>query len=173
MTSKAGISKGEIIRPLDLYIPLNLILVSALQGRLQNCPLDNQVLSTWKDILTNLHFTISLMPRDIATCWNSTFDLLVYALKHRKAVHLLTQWCELGLRKFELSNNEWATIEQLHSILKVSNTMIQHVWSNTHKPNLIGPQGCHTFLLALDTKPCNGHPSDGPYQSRAYDIFTR
>ena len=115
------------------------------------------------------------MPRDVATRWNSTFNLLEYALKHRKAVDLLTQRCELGLRKFELSDNEWKIVEQLHSVLKVRNTMIQPpcVWSNTHKLNSIGPQGRYTLLLALNTKPCDGHPGDGPYQSRAYNVFSR
>ena len=67
------------------------------------------------------------MPRDVATRWNSTFDLLEYALKHRKAVDLLMQRRELGLRKFELCDNEWVIVEQLHSILKVSNMMAQRV----------------------------------------------
>ena len=67
------------------------------------------------------------MLRDVATRWNLIFNLLEYALKHRKAVDLLMQWCELGLRKFELCDNEWVIVEQLHSILKVSNTMAQHV----------------------------------------------
>ena len=113
------------------------------------------------------------MPRDIATRWNSTFDLLEYALKHRKAVDLLTQRRELGLRKFELSDNEWAIVEQLRSVLKVSNTLIQCVWSNTCKCNLIGPQGRHTFLLVLNAKPHDGHPGDGPHRSRTYNIFVR
>ena len=60
------------------------------------------------------------MPRDVATRWNSTFDLLEYALKHCKVVKLLTQWRELGLRKFELANDEWVIVGQLHSMLKVS-----------------------------------------------------
>ncbi|KIM63481.1 hypothetical protein SCLCIDRAFT_117161, partial [Scleroderma citrinum Foug A] len=69
-----------------------------------------KVLLAWKDILANLRFTISLMPRDVATRWNSTFDLLEYALMHRKAVDLLTQRRELGLRKFELCDNEWVIV---------------------------------------------------------------
>ena len=60
------------------------------------------------------------MPRDVATRWNSTFNLLEYALKHRRAVDLLTQRRDLGLRKFELSDNEWVIVKQLHSVLKVS-----------------------------------------------------
>jgi hypothetical protein len=34
---------------------------------------------------------IALMPRDVATRLNTTFDLLEYALKHRKAIDFITQ----------------------------------------------------------------------------------
>lgn len=121
------------VRLLDLYyIPLKLTLGSVAQGFLQDCPLTTKVLPAWKEILADLGFMISL-PRDVATRWNLTFDVLEYALKHCKAVNLLMQWHELGLRKFELSDNKWVIIEQLHSVLKVSDMMIQCVWSNTHK----------------------------------------
>ena len=60
------------------------------------------------------------MPRDVATRWNSTFDLLEYALKHWKAIDLVTQQHELGLRQFELTDPEWTVVEQLHSVLNVS-----------------------------------------------------
>lgn len=78
------------------------------------------VLPAWRDILNNLRMKITCMLRDIATQWNSLFDLLEYALKHRKAIDLVTQRRELGMRDFELSDNEWELVEQLHSVLKVS-----------------------------------------------------
>ena len=64
--------------------------------------------------------TVTLMPRDVATRWNSTLDLLKYALEHRKAIVLVTQRRELGLRDLELTDEEWAIIEQLQIVLKVS-----------------------------------------------------
>ena len=64
--------------------------------------------------------TVTLMPRDVATRWNSTLNLLEYALEHRKAIDLVTQWCELGLRDLELTDEEWEIVGQLQSILKVS-----------------------------------------------------
>lgn len=64
--------------------------------------------------------TVTLMPRDVATRWNSTLDLLEYALEHRKAIVLVTQRHELGLRDLELTDEEWAIIEQLQIVLKVS-----------------------------------------------------
>ena len=60
------------------------------------------------------------MLRDVAMRWNSTFDLLEYALKHRKAINLVTQQCELGLRQFDLTDPEGMVVEQLHSVLNVS-----------------------------------------------------
>ncbi|KIK72440.1 hypothetical protein PAXRUDRAFT_180663, partial [Paxillus rubicundulus Ve08.2h10] len=76
------------------------------------------VLPARQKILSELRMTVSFMPRDVATRWNLTFDMLEYALKHRRAVDVVTQQHELGLRKFELSDNEWLVIEQLYSILK-------------------------------------------------------
>lgn len=64
--------------------------------------------------------TVTLMPRDVATRWNSTLDLLEYALEHRKAIDLVTQRHELGLRDLELTDEEWEIVGQLQSILKVS-----------------------------------------------------
>ena len=46
-------------------------------------------------------------------------DLLEYALEHRKAINLVTQRHELGLRDLELTD-EWEIVGQLQSILKVS-----------------------------------------------------
>ena len=70
--------------------------------------------------MNDLRMKITCMLRDIATWWNSLFDLLEYTLKHRKAIDLVTQQHELGMRDFELSDNEWEFVEQLHGVLKVS-----------------------------------------------------
>lgn len=69
---------------------------------------------------------VTNMPHDVSTRWNSTFDMLEYALNHRKAVDSVTQDRALGLRKFELDDSEWVLLEQLHDVLKVraSNTLL-------------------------------------------------
>jgi hypothetical protein len=59
------------------------------------------------------------MPRDVATRWNSTFDMLDYALEHRKAVDTVMQRRDLHLRKYELADHEWEIVEQLRDVLKV------------------------------------------------------
>jgi hypothetical protein len=59
------------------------------------------------------------MPRDVSTRWNSTFDMLDYALVHREAIDTVTQRRDLGLRKFELADNDWEIANQLRDVLKV------------------------------------------------------
>ncbi|KAG1839727.1 hypothetical protein DFJ58DRAFT_733175 [Suillus subalutaceus] len=79
----------------------------------------NIVLPAWHGIQRDLSEPQTLMPRDVATWWNSTFDMLNYALEHREAVDAITQRRDLGLRKYELEDNEWVILQQLRDILKI------------------------------------------------------
>lgn len=78
-----------------------------------------KLLPAWKEILKELDEVVTLLPRDVAHRWNSTFDLLRYALSHRKAIDTMNQHRDLELRKFELKNEEWKLMQQLHDVLKV------------------------------------------------------
>ena len=49
------------------------------------------ILSAWKELMQDLLNCVSFMPRDVAMQWNSTWDVLDYALKHRKVVDAVTQ----------------------------------------------------------------------------------
>ncbi|KIJ16144.1 hypothetical protein PAXINDRAFT_75969, partial [Paxillus involutus ATCC 200175] len=77
-----------------------------------------KLLPAWQKTLLEMTLKVTNMPRDVSTRWNSTFDMLEYALNHRKAVDSVTQDRALGLRKFELDDSEWVLLEQLHDILK-------------------------------------------------------
>jgi len=59
------------------------------------------------------------MPRDVTTRWNSTFDMLDFAIEYRKALQLTTSDLDLNLRQYELSREEWALARQLRDVLKV------------------------------------------------------
>jgi len=61
------------------------------------------------------------MPRGVATCWNSTFDMLDFAVQYRVAIDAMTAVREFDLRKHELVSAEWDIAAELRDVLKVSN----------------------------------------------------
>ena len=79
------------------------------------------------------------MPRDVSTRWNSTYDMLDFAITYRAALDKLTgdrdfviTYCtatdkitgdrDMNLRKFELDDDEddWKIATDLRDVLKVS-----------------------------------------------------
>jgi hypothetical protein len=70
--------------------------------------------------LATLKLSERLLPRDVTTRWNSTFEMLDFAFTHRKALDLMTQDRENGLREYELNEEEWEIVRQLRDALKVS-----------------------------------------------------
>ena len=57
--------------------------------------------------------------RDVATRWNSTFDMLDFAVEHITAINTITADRDMKLRKYELSESDWAIARQLRDVLKV------------------------------------------------------
>jgi hypothetical protein len=62
------------------------------------------------------------MPRDVATQWNSTFDMLQFALKYKGAIRAIAGDVNLELTGYELSAVEWEIAKQLCNVLHVSVT---------------------------------------------------
>ena len=60
------------------------------------------------------------MPRDIATCWNLTFDMLDFAIQYWKALDQMTSDKKNDLWDFELDKDEWKLASELHNMLDVS-----------------------------------------------------
>ena len=54
---------------------------------------------------------ICMMPRDVTTRWNSTYNMLVFALEYRKAIDEFSG--DREVRKYELDEQEWEIVEQL------------------------------------------------------------
>ncbi|KII87297.1 hypothetical protein PLICRDRAFT_30688 [Plicaturopsis crispa FD-325 SS-3] len=67
--------------------------------------------------LEHLSLAHRIMPRD----WNSTYDMLAFALDYRQAIDDITGDRSLGLWNFELKEKEWEIAEQLCGVLKVLN----------------------------------------------------
>ena len=63
--------------------------------------------------------SIHIMPCDVSTCWNSTYDMLKFAYSYWEAIDRITGDRALKLRDYELLESEWETVKQLHDSLKV------------------------------------------------------
>jgi len=61
-----------------------------------------------------------IIPHDVTTHWNSTYDMLNFALEYCKAIDILTADRQNKLWNYELSEREWTIAKQLCDILKVS-----------------------------------------------------
>ncbi|KAL1684470.1 hypothetical protein GGG16DRAFT_68233, partial [Schizophyllum commune] len=83
------------------------------------------LLPAWKEILNDLNMRIKLLPRDVRTRWNSTYDMLVSALEHRDAIEKMfkNEAIVEEIEPFELTRHEWKCAEQLRDALEVSHTV--------------------------------------------------
>ena len=76
-------------------------------------------LLAWRQICKTHNLKPRLLPRDVVTRWNSTHDMMVFALEYRNAIDSVTADKSLKLRKYELDNEGWSIVEQLISVLQV------------------------------------------------------
>ena len=60
-----------------------------------------------------------MMPRDVLTRWNSTYDMLEFAVEYREAIDLITGNQRMKLRQYELSEEDWEIEMKLCDVLKV------------------------------------------------------
>ena len=60
-----------------------------------------------------------MMPRDVSTRWNLTYDMLEFAAEYHAALDIMTADRDMKLRKFELSKKEWAMATELCEVLRV------------------------------------------------------
>ena len=60
-----------------------------------------------------------IMPHDVCTCWNSTYDMLKFALEYKEAIKMFTLDLKNDLRKFELNDEEWGLVKELSNTLRV------------------------------------------------------
>jgi hypothetical protein len=60
-----------------------------------------------------------IMPRDVATRWNSTYEMLTFAYSYREAYNQITANQDMKLRKYELNKKEWKIVKDLADVLKV------------------------------------------------------
>jgi hypothetical protein len=76
-------------------------------------------LPAWHLLCAKFKLKVKLIPRDVVMRWNSTYDMLVFAVEYRQAIDALTADKQLKLRKYELSDDDWRILDKLVSVLQV------------------------------------------------------
>jgi hypothetical protein len=97
------------------------------------------LLPRWNEILQELATAAAttdkkplptrIMPRDVSTRWNSTYDMLKFAYAYREAIDKITGERAMKLREYELLESEWETVKQLRDSLKVWIYIYFHYYS--------------------------------------------
>ena len=82
------------------------------------------VLPKWYGVLETQALKPRIMPRDVSTRWNSTYDMLQFATDYRAALDIMTADHDMNLRKYELSEKEWGMATELREVLQVCFTCI-------------------------------------------------
>lgn len=82
-------------------------------------------LPQWRRYCNEFELQPRIFPRDVVTRWNSTFDMLSFALTYRTVIDAMTADKSLKLRKFELEDEEWVIVGDLVERLQVT-TVVYH-----------------------------------------------
>lgn len=78
------------------------------------------ILPQWFTTLEDLDLGQRMMPRDVTTRWNSTYDMLEFAVEYREGIDSITGNLKMKLRQYELSEEDWEIATKLRDVLKVS-----------------------------------------------------
>ncbi|KAG1769434.1 hypothetical protein EV702DRAFT_950966, partial [Suillus placidus] len=97
--------------------PIRLTLLRKLTFKIVHST--TLLLPAWKDATEELGLGSRIMPRDVSTRWNSTFDMLEFAINYCKVIDAMTNKRKLGLGVYELDNHAWTLVTQLRDVLKV------------------------------------------------------
>jgi hypothetical protein len=76
-------------------------------------------LPRWYEVLESLALEPRMMPRDVSTRWNSTYDMVEFATNYRAALNIMTADRDMNLRQFELSKKDWSLATELSEVLQV------------------------------------------------------
>ena len=71
------------------------------------------LLPKWYQTLAAHNLPQHMMPHDVLTRWNSTYDMLNFAVTYCPAIDMMTAARDLGLRNYELDGAEWKLAAEL------------------------------------------------------------
>ena len=84
-------------------------------------------LLVWWCMCHELQLKEQLIPCDVMMHWNSTYDMLKFALAYRVVIDHITADKHLKLRRYKLDNDDWAIVKELVSVLGVCMLVSFHI----------------------------------------------
>ncbi|KAF8239966.1 hypothetical protein L208DRAFT_1235068, partial [Tricholoma matsutake] len=75
-------------------------------------------LPAWHKACTANSRPIRLIPHDVKTCWNSTYDMLTAAFDYRTVIDDIMANKSLKLHHYELDDQDWEVVEDLLQMYK-------------------------------------------------------
>lgn len=130
------------------------------------------ILPAWKTVLKDLDLPVRIIPCDVSTQWNSTYNMLDFALTYQEGIDVITDMWKLGLGEYELSEYEWPLVKQLHDVLKVGIQM-WHITVTTLTMCHTDSQRCDFVLLTLNTKLSYGCTHYGLYWPSLHQLYAQ
>ena len=94
----------------------DIVQLHALTNAIKNS--STIIVPYWLVKLEELGLCVRMMPWDVSTCWNSTFNMLKFAIDYHAAIDAVTSNHEFNLCKYELADEEWAIAVNLRDALK-------------------------------------------------------
>ena len=73
----------------------------------------------WHKACTTHKLPVCIIPHDVKTRWNLTFDMVKMSFKFCPAIDNITANKSLKLCKYELDDDDWKVIGDLLQVLKV------------------------------------------------------
>ncbi|TFY76844.1 hypothetical protein EWM64_g7168 [Hericium alpestre] len=135
-------SEEEVNKLHENVKPIHLALTKVWKLAYKIIHSTTKILPRWHKCVAANGLNDQLMLRDVATRWNSTFDMLDFALQYRKTIDELTADRNMELWEFELREEEWNIVVQLHDVLQILKDAMSFFSHST--PNLA------TVIPAMD-----------------------
>ncbi|KAA1479966.1 hypothetical protein DENSPDRAFT_789743 [Dentipellis sp. KUC8613] len=103
---REGMTEAERDELRTQVAPVKLVLVKIQKIAFKIVHSTTILLPAWKTVLTDLGQRERLIPRDVSTRWNSTYDMLVVALEHQVAIRTIVAQTTPELDELEMTAQE-------------------------------------------------------------------
>ena len=92
-----------------------------------------------------------MIPHDIHTCWNATYNMLDFAYQYKKAINKITDIQDIKLCLYEIEAHEWEIVWQLCDMLKVSKFFLGSYVGSSLFPRFSRMRHCSSHMGAHQT----------------------